>query len=300
MLKRTAHNKLSTQYVKDWARQHNILLLDDEYVNNTHKHQWLCQTHNEEHVAAYDKIRIKAQLKCCSAAKFIKRKHDLVDACCREHNVALVGEYRDSQTPTTWICNVHNEVYETTRFNLEHSRGKLPCCIAGKSGHTLQQIQAFADQRGLTFVDPKYLGSHHKHWWTCKKHNHPHQTTYAVLSSGSLLECCHKELTSGPNHPKYNNQVSDSQRVKDRRSDENKRWRNAVLQRDNHACQKCTSSISETKLNAHHIMSYLDNEPLRFDVNNGITLCVKCHRHFHKMYGNGSNNVQQLLKFMKL
>lgn len=300
MSRRPAHNKHSAQFIQDWAEQHNMILLDNDYVNNNHKHRWLCKTHNEEHTATYDKIRVNGQLKCCSRANSSKRKLDLVVACCEQHNLTLVGEYKDSQTPTTWMCNVHREVHETTRFNIEHSRGALPCCIAGKSGHTLQQIQAFADQRRLTFDDPKYLGSHHKHTWTCKVHNYTHQTTYAVLSSGSLLECCHKELTSGPNHPNYNHNVSDIQRIKDRRSDENKRWRNAVLQRDNHACQKCTSSISETKLNAHHIMSYLDNEHLRFDVNNGITLCVECHKRFHKIYGNGSNNVQQLLEFIKL
>lgn len=300
MSKRTAHNKLNTHDVKDWAEQHNIILLDAEYVNNTHKHKWLCKLHNEEHLAAYDKIRVKGRLKCCSSANFAKRKQELVHACCTKYNIALVGEYKDSQTPTAWRCNVHDEVHETTRFNIEHSRGKLPCCRAGKHGHTLQDVQLFAERRGLVFVDDKFLGVAHHHNWLCKKHNRIHQTRYSILNQGSLLECCHEDLTSGPNHPNYNALVSDSQRVKDRRSAENKRWRTAVLQRDGYTCKKCGCTVATTKLNAHHIMSYLDNEPLRFNVDNGITLCVMCHAQFHKVFGKGSNNFRQLLEFMEI
>ena len=42
-------------------------------------------------------------------------------------------------------------------------------------------------------------------------------------------------------------------------------------------------------LNAHHLDSYHDHKELRYDINNGITLCKSCHREFHKYIG--GNNV---------
>lgn len=55
-------------------------------------------------------------------------------------------------------------------------------------------------------------------------------------------------------------------------------WAMMVKNRD----KKCTQCQSEYDLHAHHIKSYKEFVELRFDVNNGITLCGKCHRKFHK------------------
>lgn len=55
-----------------------------------------------------------------------------------------------------------------------------------------------------------------------------------------------------------------------------KKWRKAVYERDNHKCQwpNCESS---KKLNAHHIKTWAHFPGLRFEVNNGITLCKAHH-----------------------
>jgi hypothetical protein len=58
-------------------------------------------------------------------------------------------------------------------------------------------------------------------------------------------------------------------------------WASMVKLRDG----KCTQCGSVYDLHAHHIKSYKDNEALRFDVNNGVTLCGQCHREYHKIHG---------------
>lgn len=57
-------------------------------------------------------------------------------------------------------------------------------------------------------------------------------------------------------------------------------WRIAVFKRDNYTCQVC-GKVGGT-LNAHHIKSFALHKKLRLDVNNGITLCEKCHKEVHK------------------
>ena len=65
-----------------------------------------------------------------------------------------------------------------------------------------------------------------------------------------------------------------------RNSVEYKSWRKNVYQRDNYTCQICGKQ--KCYLHAHHIKSFADHPKLRFDINNGITLCKKCHYELHK------------------
>jgi len=57
------------------------------------------------------------------------------------------------------------------------------------------------------------------------------------------------------------------------------KWKARVNVRDNFICQECGKPGNE----AHHIKSWKENPKLRFDVSNGKTLCLDCH----KKCGNG-------------
>ncbi len=65
-----------------------------------------------------------------------------------------------------------------------------------------------------------------------------------------------------------------------RESREYKAWRKSVFERDKYICQECGAKSCEGNtvyLNAHHIKPFAIFIDLRFDIDNGITLCRKCH-----------------------
>jgi len=55
-------------------------------------------------------------------------------------------------------------------------------------------------------------------------------------------------------------------------------WATLVKLRDG----KCNNCHSKDDLHAHHVKSYKEFPELRYDVNNGITLCSLCHRDYHR------------------
>ena len=67
-------------------------------------------------------------------------------------------------------------------------------------------------------------------------------------------------------------------------------WRKLVYKRDGWKCMICGS---KEKINAHHIFEAINFEELRFDVNNGITICEKHHIKLHKYT---SSFIQECIK----
>ncbi len=65
-----------------------------------------------------------------------------------------------------------------------------------------------------------------------------------------------------------------------RNSAEGRAWRKSVFIRDNRTCQDCGAKSENgirVDIHAHHIKSFADFPDLRFDVDNGVTLCRECH-----------------------
>ena len=75
-----------------------------------------------------------------------------------------------------------------------------------------------------------------------------------------------------------------------------KNWRTTVLKRDNYKCVLCGDSNKKGRgksivLNADHIKSFASFPKLRFIINNGRTLCLKCHRETEN-YGRPNNKIK--------
>lgn len=96
---------------------------------------------------------------------------------------------------------------------------------------------------------------------------------------------------SGEKNPMWKGGLS-SLNARLRSSVDFKNWRKAVFARDNYVCQHCNARSREGKrliLNADHIKPWALYPQLRFDVSNGRTLCIDCHKKT-ETYGRKLNN----------
>ena len=99
--------------------------------------------------------------------------------------------------------------------------------------------------------------------------------------------CLNKDILKsqvGNNNPNWRDDLTDE----DRTEMCNKRrlmtpkyniWRHSVFSRDEYTCQICGS---RGDIQAHHIKRWANHPELRYDINNGVTLCKKCHKELHK------------------
>lgn len=60
------------------------------------------------------------------------------------------------------------------------------------------------------------------------------------------------------------------------------KWQKEIYKKHNYKCQICGDTHTKDKLlHAHHIKQAKDFPELRYDINNGMCLCNKCHLKTH-------------------
>ena len=74
-------------------------------------------------------------------------------------------------------------------------------------------------------------------------------------------------------------------------------WAKEIKRRDNYICQLCKKY--GVPLHSHHLYSFDKFVNKRYDVNNGICLCTRCHNNFHDIFGRGNNTPFQFDQFKK-
>lgn len=98
-----------------------------------------------------------------------------------------------------------------------------------------------------------------------------------VLRQGGIPNAHHftSEEVRGAANCKWKGGIT-AGNVRERTSTEATNWRKAILIRDKFTCQLC-GQIGH-KLQAHHKKEWANFKELRYDLDNGVTLCEDCHK----------------------
>ena len=82
----------------------------------------------------------------------------------------------------------------------------------------------------------------------------------------------------GENNPNWKGGIT-PENDKIHKSNEYREWRRQVFFRDRFTCRVC---LSKGYVQANHICPFRSHKELRHDINNGITLCIECHKFIFK------------------
>jgi hypothetical protein len=112
---------------------------------------------------------------------------------------------------------------------------------------------------------------------------HIWQTSFSKIRIGRGCHYCNNYYKVTPYKPGYGR----------RHLQEHKRWKQKVIERDDFTCSKCKTRGG--RLIGHHLNSYHANEDERYNIDNGVTMCPKCHTKFHVECGYENNTKEQFL-----
>lgn len=112
----------------------------------------------------------------------------------------------------------------------------------------------------------------------CNKHRiYPesarHKIRLAHLGKKHTLES--RQKMSGKNAPNWQGGITAANKLA-RNNTAYQEWRKAVFERDNYRCLAC--GLKGVYLQADHIYPSAYYPRLRYDINNGQTLCIDCHK----------------------
>jgi len=143
-----------------------------------------------------------------------------------------------------------------------------------------------------SWVGKKFSKAHRKRLSEAKKSffnnggKHPHEGKKFSDEYRKKLSEAHTGLPSpkkgrpsveirGERHWNWKGGIT-PENLKIRNSIAGKEWSREVFKRDDYTCRDCGARGGY--LNAHHIKPFSKYPDKRFDVDNGLTLCVECHK----------------------
>lgn len=169
------------------------------------------------------------------------------------------------------------------------------CPLCNKQNQE-RKVRNRLDSLGFKLIGD-YMGAELTHTIMCQAGHKSDVLLSTKLYNGDLgCQRCYLESNRGDKSHSWNPNLTEQDRLRTRATLENKLWRRSIFEKFTYTCDCCRDSRGGN-LVAHHLYSYSKYKSLRTDVNNGVCLCVTCHKAFHYRYGYGNNTALQYVDF---
>lgn len=300
--------KLSYEEVKKFIEGkegNGCKLISTKYVNLKSKLQIKCKC-GEIFEVNFDSFKNKPQRQCkkCGVQKRVKERtlgYEEVKNYIESKGCKLIStEYINNKIPLLIQCSCGNIFKE--RFDCFKTRNRDKCNECNGLIHwTYEKVKSYIEGEngnGCKLLSTEYKDNATKLNIMCSC-GEIFETSLNQFKEQNKRQCnkCGIKLKTGENHPRYNPDLTGEEREKGRNIEGLAEWRTEVYERDNYTCQVCGDNKGGN-LNAHHLNGYNWDKERRTDINNGITLCDKCHNEFHKIHGYGNNTKEQFEKWI--
>lgn len=234
----------------------------------------------------------------------LKHSYDYVKNYIEDYGYKLLSEQYNNKKEYLYIICPEGHIFPMSFDSFKNSNARCPICFHEKLNQlnkfSLETVNKIVTDLECKLISTEYINYDIPMILECKN-GHKFNMSLNNLVHGHGCKTCYIESHSGENSHLWKGGITPENR-KIRDSIEYKQWRNSVFEKDNYTCQCCEQYGG--KLQAHHINNFSDFPELRFDINNGITLCSDCHSinikgSFHNIYSQFNNTYEQLEEYIQ-
>ncbi len=247
--------------------------------------------HKYRHCSLSDvrkKLKENPHCATCDGIKYAANIRSIFE----EQGWQLLEQYKGGHSPILCKCPAgHKQMKRPSGFL--NSRG---CCrCSGLSKKTRQEVEREFSSLGWKLVG-EYINTSTPVECVCPLGHKVNKSLDCLRISPYGCVVCAGQT---PIHP-LKKREKRNERVRNFRL-----WTPLILARDGHKCVICGSSVG---VNAHHLNSYHKSIYERYDIDNGITLCLKHHGSpfnrvpgsFHMVFGFMNNTKEQFEEYRKI
>jgi len=259
--------KLNIAFVKSSFASKNYILLENEYINNSTKMNYICPDGHEHSITWGNWIHGVGCPYCAKCA--IYTYDNILSAFEKENYILLSKEYINNMSYLYYTCpKGHNGNTKWHAWNILGQRCKM--CYNDSKRIDFELIKNSFMVAGYLLLSDKYVDSNALLDYECSL-GHIHKITRGHWSQGVRCPTCHNLSRFGSGHPNWQGGISYEPYCpiwKD------KEYKHDIRERDGN---RCLNPYCDSKKSNDLVIHHIDYNKKNCGPNNLITVCRSCN-----------------------